>query len=75
VPWHILFLPRGTSSLKVFLCRAVAHFVPFCGTWYYVPSCQELQVKNCKSRIASQELQVKNCKSRIASQELQKKVF
>jgi hypothetical protein len=61
---------RGTSSLKVFLCRAVAHFVPSCGTWYYVPSCQELQVKNCKSRIASQELQVKNCKSRIA-----KKVF
>jgi hypothetical protein len=45
--------------------------VPSCGTWYYVPSCQELQVKNCKSRIASQELQVKNCKSRIASQELQ----
>jgi hypothetical protein len=34
-----------------------------------------LQVKNCKSRIASQELQVKNCKSRIASQELQKKYF
>jgi hypothetical protein len=68
------FVPsRGTSSLKVFLCRAVAHFVPSCGTWYYVPSSQELQVKNCKSRIASQEiasqeiasqeLQVKNCKS------------
>jgi hypothetical protein len=34
---------------------------------------QELRVKNCKSRIASQELQVKNCKSRIASQELQVK--
>jgi hypothetical protein len=52
---------------------AVAHFVPSRGTWYSVPSCQELQVKNCKSRIASQELQVKNCKSRIASQELQVK--
>jgi hypothetical protein len=26
----------------------------------------KMQVKNCKSRIASQELQVKNCKSRIA---------
>jgi tRNA splicing ligase len=36
-------------------------------------SSQELQVKNCKSRIAGQELQVKNCKSRIASQELQVK--
>jgi hypothetical protein len=35
--------------------------------------CQELQVKNCKSSIASQVLQVKNCKSRIASQELQVK--
>jgi hypothetical protein len=61
-PWHI--------SLNVFLCHAVAHFVPCRGTWYSVPSCQELQVKNCKSRIANQELQVKNCKSRIA-----KKVF
>jgi hypothetical protein len=60
-PWHI--------SLKVFLCRAVAHFVPSRGTWYSVPSC------NCKSRIASQELQVKNCKSRIASQELQKSIL
>jgi hypothetical protein len=49
----------------------VAHFVPFRGTWYSGPSCQELQVNHCKSRIASQELQVKNCKSRIASQELQ----
>jgi hypothetical protein len=39
------------------LCHAVAHFVPSRGTWYSVPSCQELQVKNCKSRIASQELQ------------------
>jgi hypothetical protein len=56
---------RGTSSLKVFLCHAVAHFVPSCGTWYYVPSCQELQVKNCKSRIASQELQVKNCRKSL----------
>jgi hypothetical protein len=55
-------------------------FVPCCGTFcvflwhmvlYYVPS--ELQVKNCKSRIASQELQVNKCKSIIASQELQVK--
>jgi hypothetical protein len=38
--WHI--------SLKVFLCHAVAHFVPSRGTWYFVPSCQELKVKNCK---------------------------
>jgi hypothetical protein len=37
------------------------------------PSSQELQVKNCKSRIASQELQVKNCMSRIANQELKLK--
>jgi hypothetical protein len=60
------FVPsRGTSRLKVFLCHAVAHFVPSCGTWYYVPSCKELQVKNCKSRIASQELQVKNCKKSL----------
>jgi hypothetical protein len=58
--WHIL-------------CHAVAHFVPSRGTGYSVPACQELQVKNCKSRIASQELQVKDCKSRIASQELQVK--
>jgi hypothetical protein len=29
----------------------VAHFVPSCGTWYYVPSCQELQVKNCKKSL------------------------
>jgi hypothetical protein len=29
-----------------------------------------LQVKNCKSRIASQELQVKNCKSRIEKKSL-----
>jgi hypothetical protein len=34
--------------------------VPSRGTWYSVPSCQELQVKNCKSRIASQELQKKS---------------
>jgi hypothetical protein len=42
-PWHILFLP-------------VAHFVPSRGTWYSVPSCQELQVKNCKSRIANKSI-------------------
>jgi hypothetical protein len=89
VLWHILCLPvahnfkvflchavahivpsRGTfCAFPV----PVAHFAPSRGTWYSVPSCQELQVKNCKSRIASQELQVKNCKSRIASQELPKK--
>jgi hypothetical protein len=48
-PWLI--------SLKVFLCRAVhvAHFVPSRVTWNSVPSCQELQVKNCKSRIAKKK--------------------
>jgi hypothetical protein len=46
-------------------CHASAHFVPTRGTFF-----QELQVKNCKSRIASQELQVKNCKSRIAKKSL-----
>jgi hypothetical protein len=59
-PWHI--------SLKVFLCRAMAHFVPsrgtFCAFPWHIVFCSRL------SRIASQELQVKNCKSRIA-----KKVF
>jgi hypothetical protein len=43
----------------------MAHFVPSAGTWYFVPSCQELQVKNCKSSIANQKLQVKNCKTSI----------
>jgi hypothetical protein len=33
----------------------VAHFVPSRGTWYSVHSCQELQVKNCKSRIAKKK--------------------
>jgi hypothetical protein len=51
-PWHILCLP-------------VAH--GFCSLLSRIAS-QELQVKNCKSRIASQELQ-----SRIASQDLQVK--
>jgi hypothetical protein len=32
---------------------------------------QEMQIKNCKSRIANQELQIKNCKLGIANQELQ----
>jgi hypothetical protein len=31
---------------------------------------QELQIKNCKSRIANQELQIINCKSRIANHEM-----
>jgi hypothetical protein len=38
------------------LCRPVAHFVPSRGTCYSVPSCQELQVKNCKKK----ELQKKS---------------
>jgi hypothetical protein len=77
-PWHI--------SLKVFLCRVVAHFVP--SPWHikskslFVPCCGtfcaflwHMVLCSLLSRITSQELQVKNCKSRIASQELQKKSF
>jgi hypothetical protein len=63
--WH--------KSLKVLLCRAVAHksfcAMYCCGTfctflWHIV--LKNIANEDCKSRIASQELQAKNCKSRKA---------
>jgi hypothetical protein len=58
-PWQL-----AHKFKNVFLCRAVAHFVPSRAVAHGIlfPL-----VKNYKSRIASQDLQVKNCKSRIAS--------
>jgi hypothetical protein len=63
-PWHI--------SFKVFLCRAVAHFVPSRGTfcafpWHilFLPVAHGILfplVKNCKSRIARPELHVNRIK-------------
>jgi hypothetical protein len=67
-PWHI--------SLKVFLCRAAAHFVP--SPWHikskslFVPCCGtfcaflwHMVLCSHLSRITSQELQVKNCKKSL----------
>jgi hypothetical protein len=34
-----IIYPLVIKSLKVFLCRAVAHFVPSCGTFCAVLSC------------------------------------
>jgi hypothetical protein len=69
-PWHIsLFVPCCGTFFAVLwhiLRLPVAHKPKS----LFVPCYSTLQVKNCKSRIASQELQVKNCKSRIAKKSL-----
>jgi hypothetical protein len=50
------------------LCHPVAHFVPsrgtFCAFPWHMVFCSLLSI------IASQELQVKNCKSRIAKKSI-----
>jgi hypothetical protein len=57
VLWHILcrtvahFVPSCSTFCTVLWHICLKVFLS-CGTWYSVPSCQELQVKNCKSRIA-----------------------